>query len=124
MSVAQMSSARIAPQETVTAHTKLGAAAAAFVASGIGCFFIGLFTTLAEVSPAVKAALLWSGPVGPLSGKVGVSIILWVMSWLVLHTMWKDKDSNVNRSLTLTLVLFVLGFLLTFPPIFQGLAGG
>jgi hypothetical protein len=124
MSVAQMSSTRIAPQETVSAQTKLGAASAAFVASGLGCFFIGLFTTLAEVSPAVKAALLWSVPVGPLSGKVGVSMILWAISWLVLHTMWKDKDSNISRSLTVTLLLFVLGVLLTFPPIFQGLAGG
>lgn len=124
MSVAQMSSAKIAPQEKVTAQTKLGAASAAFVASGLGCFFIGLFTTLAEISPAVKTALTWSVPVGPLSGKVGVGVILWAISWVILHNLWKDKESDIGKSLTLTLVLFVLGFLLTFPPIFQGLAGG
>lgn len=124
MSVAQMSSTRIAPQDTVTAQIKLGAASAAFVASGLGCFFIGLFTTLAEISPAIKTALTWSVPVGPLSGKTMLGVILWAISWFVLHTLWKDKESDFGKSVTLTLLLFGLGLLLTFPPIFQLAAGG
>lgn len=124
MSVAQMSSTRIAPQGTVTAQTKLGAASAAFVASSLGCFFIGLFTTLAEISPAIKTALTWSVPVGPLSGKTILGVILWVISWLVLHNLWKDKESDFGKSLTITLILVVLGLLLTFPPVFQLAAGG
>jgi hypothetical protein len=124
MTVAQMSSTKIAAQETIIAQTKLGAASAAFVASGLGCFYIGFLTTLAEMNTVVKSALTWSAPVGPLSGKVGVGVILWVISWVILHNLWKDQDSDIGKSLTLTLVFFVLGFLLTFPPIFQGLAGG
>jgi uncharacterized membrane protein YkgB len=76
------------------------------------------------MNTVVKSALTWSAPVGPLSGKVGVGVILWVISWVILHNLWKDQDSDIGKSLTLTLVFFVLGFLLTFPPIFQGLAGG
>ena len=124
MTVAQMSATKIAAQETIIAQTKLGAASAAFVASGLGCFYIGLLTTLAEMNTVVKSALTWSAPVGPLSGKVGIGVILWVISWVILHNLWKDQESNISKSLMLTLVFFVLGFLLTFPPIFQGLAGG
>ncbi len=124
MTVAQMSATKITEQETIIAQTKLGAASAAFVASGLGCFYIGFLTTLAEMNTVVKSALTWSAPVGPLSGKVGVGVILWVISWVILHNLWKDQDSDIGKSLTLTLVFFVLGFLLTFPPIFQGLAGG
>lgn len=123
MSVAQMSSTRTTAQEKVGAQTKLGAASAAIVASGIGCFFIGFFTTLAEISPAVKTALTWSGPVGPLSGKVGMGVILWIITWVILHYRWQDKSTDFGKSLTWTLIFFGLGLLLTFPPVFQ-LAGG
>jgi len=123
MSVAQMAPARLKAEEKVSAKVKLGAASAAFIASGIGCFLIGLFTTLAEMSPSLKTALTWSTAVGPLSGKTGVGIIVWIISWVILHNMWKDKETNFGKALTVTLVLLALGFLLTFPPLFQFLAG-
>jgi len=119
-----MSSARTVAQEKVAVQTKLGAASAAFVASGIGCFFIGLFTTAAEFSPLVKTALTWSTPVGPLSGKVGMGVILWLISWVILHNWWQDKNTDFGKSLIWTLLLLGLGLLLTFPPIFQLAAGG
>ena len=66
-----------------------GVAAAAFLSGGIGCFVIGLLTTLTE-SPALvnlKNALNWSNPVGPLSGKTGVGVIAFLLSWAIAHFM-------------------------------------
>src|SRR5215212_2973889 len=114
MSVAQMSPSTTKTQEKVSARVKLGVASAAFIASGIGCFLIGLLTTLAEMNPALKTALTWSSTVGPLSGKTGVGVIAWIISWVVLHRMWHDKMTDFGKALTVTLILLGLGLLLTF----------
>jgi hypothetical protein len=34
---------------------------------------------LAEASPAVKNLLNWWNPVGPLSGKTGVAVAVWLV---------------------------------------------
>jgi len=101
-----------------------GAAAAAFVASGIGCLMIGLLTTLAEASAGIKAALNLYNPVGPLSGKTIGGVVVWLIAWIVLHYMWKDKEVDLRRMYIVTLVLLAIGFLLTFPPIFAAFAPG
>jgi hypothetical protein len=101
-----------------------GAAAAAFLGSGIGCLVIGLMTSLVEASAGVKTALTWSKAVGPLSGKTGIGVLAWLVAWVVLHFMWKDKETDFQRIYIATLVLIALGLLLTFPPIFKVFAGG
>ena len=97
----------------------MGPAAAAFIAGGIGTFFVGLMTTLAEASAGLKTFLTWSTPVGPLSGKTTVGVLAWLIAWFVLNNMWKGKDYDMRRAFTITLVLIGLGLLLTFPPIFE-----
>jgi uncharacterized membrane protein YkgB len=74
--------------------------------------------TGAEMSPGLKTALTWSNPVGPLSGKTGVGVIAWIVSWVILHTLWKDKEMDFGKVFTITLILIALGFLFTFPPFF------
>lgn len=96
-----------------------GAAAAAMIASGMGALVIGLMTTGAEISEGLKTALTWSDPVGPLSGKTGVGIIVWLLSWIAMNTIWKDKEYNLGKAFTITLVLIGLGALFTFPPFFE-----
>ena len=114
--------ASISPQaktvEKVSVKTAVGVASAAFVSSGIGCLVIGLMVTGAEMSPGLKSALTWSNPVGPLSGKTGVGVIAWIVSWVILHTLWKDKEMDFGKVFTATLILIALGFLFTFPPFF------
>jgi len=100
------------------AHTAVGVASAAFVSSGIGCLVIGLMVTGAEMSEGLKNTLNWWNPAGPLTGKTGVGVIAWMVSWVILHTMWKDKDMDFGKVFTVTLIMIALGFLLTFPPIF------
>jgi len=96
-----------------------GPAAAALISSGIGTLVIGLMTTGAVLSEGLKNFLNWSNPVGPLSGKTGLGILAWLISWGVMHSMWKDKDSNLEKAFMATLILIGLGLLLTFPPIFE-----
>ncbi|MFQ5855035.1 MAG: hypothetical protein ACE5LU_05245 [Anaerolineae bacterium] len=96
-----------------------GVAAAAVLAAGIGSFVLGLFTTLAAASEGVKGLVNWYGPAGPLSGKSGLAVIAWLVSWAVLHIWWKDRDVNFDRIFTITVVLIGLGLLLTFPPVFE-----
>jgi hypothetical protein len=108
--------------ESVNAHPSFseidGAIAAAFIAGGIGCLVIGLMTTGAEISAGLKNILEWSKAVGPLSGKTGVGIIAWIASWAILHFLWKDKETELKKTIVISLVLIGLGFLLTFPPVF------
>ncbi len=96
-----------------------GVAAAAFVAAGIGCMAVGLFTTLAAISEGVNDLLNWWGPAGPLTGKTGLALILWLVAWLVLHQLWKTKAVNFGRAFFATLVLIALGLIGTFPTFFE-----
>lgn len=96
-----------------------GAAAAALLSSAIGCAVIGLLTTGAVISEGLKNALNWYNPTGPLAGKTGVGVIVWLIVWAVLHSRWKDKDVELGRIYRWTLIVLGIGLLLTFPPIFE-----
>lgn len=96
-----------------------GSAAAAFIAAGLGCMALGVLTTLSEAAPAVKNFLNWWNPGGPLVGKTGLAVILWLLAWAVLHQMWKRKAVKVGWATAVTLVLCALGILGTFPPFFE-----
>ncbi len=98
-----------------------GPAAAAILSAGVGSATIGLMTTGAVISAGLKSALnLWS-PAGPLTGKTSVGVVAWLVTWIVLHVLWKDKDVPLVRVIVVMLVLLVLGVLLTFPPVFEAL---
>lgn len=94
-------------------------AAAAMIAGGIGTLFVGLMTTGAVLSEGLKNMLNWWDPAGPLTGKTGIGILAWLVSWFLLNTIWKGKDYDLKKAFTITLTLIVLGLLLTFPPIFE-----
>lgn len=118
MTASISSDVKVVEKASAKAEAAVGVASAAFVASGIGCLVIGLMVTGAEMSEGLKNALNWWNPAGPLTGKTGVGVIVWLVSWVILHSMWKDKDVAFAKAFTVTLILIALGFLLTFPPIF------
>jgi hypothetical protein len=111
--------------ETTSVQTKPnGPVAASFLAAGIASLTLGIFVVLNEFGGGITDFLkfdknfgLGSG-VGPLSGKVVLAVIAWVISWGVLHYLWRGKEVDFRRVLIATLVLVGLGFLLTFPPVF------
>jgi hypothetical protein len=96
-----------------------GPVAAAILAGGIGCLTLGVFTTLAEMSGKVKDFLAWSAAVGPLSGKTGMAVIVWIASWVILHLAFRNKELESRRALTIALVLVGIGVVGTFPTFFE-----
>ena len=105
----------------MSAETKTipsGPAVAAMISAGLGALTIGILTTGAEMSEALKTSLNIYNPSGPLAGKTTGGIAVWLISWLILNALWKNKDLNLRSAFTWTLVLLALGLLLTFPPFF------
>ncbi|MFE9776146.1 hypothetical protein ACFYOV_31715 [Streptomyces sp. NPDC005931] len=96
-----------------------GAISAAIIAAGAGAAALGMFTTLAEASKDVADWLQWSERVGPLSGKTVMAVVVWLVSWAVLHLALRNKERETGRALTVALVLLGLGVLGTFPTFFQ-----
>lgn len=96
-----------------------GPIAAAMLAAGIGCFFLGLMTDLSESIKAVENILTFSNPVGALSGKTIVAIVLWLVSWVILAGKWRNQEVNFGKVYNATLILVALGILMTFPVFFD-----
>jgi hypothetical protein len=96
-----------------------GPVVAAILAAGVGCLALGVFTTLSEASTSFADKLAWSDKVGPLSGKTIMTVIVWLVSWAILHAVYRNRPAAIGRALTISLVLIGLGVLLTFPTFFQ-----
>jgi len=96
-----------------------GLIAAAMLAAGIGCFFLGLFTDLSETNKAIEGILTFSKPVGALSGKTLIAILFWLVSWAILASKWKDQEVDFGKMYKVTLILVALGILMTFPLFFD-----
>lgn len=107
---------------TAEADKPEGPVSAAILAAGVGSFALGLFTTLAEASTGFKDWLQWSDPVGPLSGKTTLAVIVWLVSWVALHVWLRGRTYETRRALTIALVLIALGVLGTFPTFFEAFA--
>jgi hypothetical protein len=96
-----------------------GPVAAALLAGGIGAAALGVTTTLSESVPSIATAFNWHAPVGPLIGEVGVALIIYFVSWIVLHAILRSKNVNFARITTISIVLLIIGLLGTFPPFFE-----
>jgi len=100
-----------------------GSVAAAALSVGLGAFAFGIAVVASEASPALAAKLNWYNPTGPLSGKTSVGIIIWLVAWAVFSALWKHSQVRLKPVLTATLVLVAAGFISTFPPVFDAIAG-
>ena len=102
----------------MTTMEKVGKALAAMVAAGIGSAAFGVLTTLAEVSPGLKNVLNVYDPVGPLSGKTTVAVVIWLMTWYALARRWRVRPPVMKSALVATFVLIGVGVVGTFPLFF------
>jgi hypothetical protein len=100
-------------------ETTNGLVVAAMLAAGIGCFFLGLTTSLAQGSKAIGGMLNFYNPVGPLAGKTTVAVLLWLVAWGILASKWKNRSPDFGKVYKVTLILVGLGVLGTFPPFFN-----
>jgi hypothetical protein len=103
-----------------------GPGVAAMLAAGIGILVLGLFTVLAEVSEGLKnwlESLEFGRGVGPLAGKTLMGSLAFVVSWIVLGIVLKDKEVDMRRWFWVAFALGVLGAIMMFPPVFEAFAG-
>ncbi|MDP2673969.1 MAG: hypothetical protein Q8Q00_03575 [Dehalococcoidia bacterium] len=96
-----------------------GALAAALIAAGIGVLTLGIVTSAAEAALGFKDWLKWDDTVGPLSGKSSVALIAWAVSWPLLHLALFRRDGLLPLALVVGGILFVLGMIGIFPPVYQ-----
>jgi hypothetical protein len=99
-----------------------GPISAAILAGGVFALALGILTTLAEASEDIKDFLNLYDPVGPLAGKTIGAVVIWVVAWVVLHLMYRDKALESRKALTAALILVALGVVGTFPIFFQAFA--
>ena len=100
-----------------------GPVAAALIAGGVGSAAIGIVTLLTRANANLANALVWYVPVGSLSGQIGIGLIAYFASWIVLHLTLRGRNVNFAKSTTVALLLLAFGLLGTFPPFFTLLAG-
>jgi hypothetical protein len=116
----------LAPETTeavdAAAERPFGPAAAVLLATGIGAVVLGLLTTLNEASESINSFLRFSDAVGPLSGKTVFGSGAFLVSWAILHGLWREKAPPVRAVVIATAVLLALGLLGTFPPFFEAFA--
>jgi hypothetical protein len=94
-----------------------GSGAAAILAAGIGSFALAALAIAADKSAAMKTALAFYKPTGPLSGVTTVAILIWVLTWAMLGVGWQRKTVSLGIVNAAAFALLILSFLLTFPPI-------
>ena len=102
-------------REDETQHVVNGAAMAAFLGAGIGAFAMGLIVILNEAG--IFAAPAIYGPAGGVSGRTALAVVVWLIAWGILHRRWKDRELASGRLYASTLLLFAVGVLLAFPPV-------
>ena len=101
-----------------------GPGAAAILAAGIGCAALGILALAGDASPAIKNALNFSNPTGPLSGVTTLAIVIWLVSWFALNRLWRTRTVAMVMVNVAAFALLAVGFLLTFPPFMDLLQGG
>ena len=100
-----------------------GPGAAAILGAGIGCAAIGILAFWGDASDSVGKALNFYNPSGTLSGVTTIGIIIWLLAWLGLNWLWREKSVEMLKLNAVSFVLLAVGFLLTFPPFMDFLQG-
>jgi hypothetical protein len=92
---------------------------AAMLSAGVGCSVLGICTVLAHASVPIKQLLNFYPPTGPLAGKSTIAVVAWLVTWGILHTMWKEQQRDFRKISRLAFVAVALGIVGTFPLFFD-----
>jgi hypothetical protein len=95
------------------------AVGAAFLASGIASVTLGVLVVLADASAKINTGLVLVKPVGALSGKTTIEVVVFILSWVIAHYAFRTRDIDLAKVFRTSLILVGVGFLLTFPPVFE-----
>lgn len=94
-----------------------GEAMAAFVAASIGTFSMGLFVILHEAG-IFSAPALHAGA-GGVSGRTTLAVVVWLVSWVVLHRSWRARQMAPGGPFGASIALIALGLIALFPPVWS-----
>jgi hypothetical protein len=93
-----------------------GPAAAAILSAGAGGCALGILAIVADGSKTVGRWLAFYLPSGSLSGVTTVTILVWLVTWVVLARRWRFRNVNLGKTNAVAFFLLACGLLLTFPP--------
>lgn len=96
-----------------------GSVAAALISAGIGSAVFGALVLSGEASTAIKSSLTLNTGVGSLSGKSLIGGVAFLITWLILHLILREREVNMRLAWWLTAVPLAIGLAFTFPPLFQ-----
>ena len=94
-----------------------GAALAAFAASAVGAFSMGLISLL-NAAGLLPVPTLYA-PAGGVTGRTTLAVLIWLVVWAILHRRWKSRDMESGRVHGLAVLLTLLGMLFAFPPVWS-----
>ena len=102
-----------------------GPAAAALLSVGLGLLALGLSQVLSEASMRVKDAMQAVGNawmpgaqgIGPYSGKETLALLVWLISWAVLHALLRRREVSVVLAAAVALVLVGIATTILWPPV-------
>jgi hypothetical protein len=108
-----------------------GAAVAAILSAMLGMLTLAVVNWGTAASAAFNTWVhgigkLWmpgAQGIGPYSGKETLSLVVWVVSWVVLHLALRSREMNLARWLIASLVGIGIATTLIWPPVFEYLAG-
>jgi hypothetical protein len=93
------------------------------LAAAVGWAVLGILAIAGDASaPVARALTLWK-PTGPLSGVSGLAILLWLLVWLALGSLWRRRDVDMRLVGWSAAALILVGVVLTFPPSMDFLQG-
>lgn len=94
-----------------------GSAAAAILAAGIGAFTLSVLAVAADHVAPLQRAMIFYDRTGPLSGVTTSAILIWLLAWIALDQIWRNRSVALRPVSVSAFILLVLSLLLTFPPL-------
>lgn len=109
-----------------------GPAGAALISAAIGCFTMMVTHHLADTSKE-RENLIWDlgswipgshnpdpewGNIGSYSGEETMLLVGWLVSWLILHFCWKNKNIKTKTIFFWIFTLLIAATAMTWHPLF------
>ena len=97
-----------------------GPAAAALISAGIGCFTMMVTHHLADTSKATEKFIWGLGKWIPGSdtGKETMLLVSWLVSWMILHNLLKNKQVKTSTIFLWAFGLIVSAAVMSWHPMF------
>ena len=103
----------------------VGPAVAASWAAGLGLLALAISHILADAYEGAKTVVHNIGKawmpgaegIGPYSGKETIALVVWLVSWAILHFLLRKRQMSLMISGTLFLTLVGLATTLLWPPV-------